>query len=344
MKVSHILQLSQNRAAQHCLLTAESSLTNLVMHQFEKATLRLVCRSRTRTRIALWWCAVGRKMPGSFFKSFFGVLWLLLNDLLDKDRKYVESWGGCHCFNSVQEWFSEFDSSLNFIFLISLLASQGRGLGSQSQSAGDDWWAFHRQQELEGRSDASCVVTAKCSVFPHLKGWSGLRVSFMSVEGSKSCCFMLWVTLWSNKLWGKTTSMNSLLGYRSDHCYLPDFWEFQLHSCGLEKRVMNLHSEKNWVCTLLSPHVQIRSITTSQVAPGEVRWVDGFAMTPPQAELLCRLTFKSCDCSFCSYFLQTPAGWVNLPQQSLCSARVIQPRSRSSLWRFPGRWEVFAVC
>lgn len=37
MKVSHILQLSRNRTAEHCLLTAKSSLTNLVMHQFEKA-------------------------------------------------------------------------------------------------------------------------------------------------------------------------------------------------------------------------------------------------------------------------------------------------------------------
>lgn len=37
MKVSHILQLSLSRAAEHCLLTAKSSLTNLVMHQFEKA-------------------------------------------------------------------------------------------------------------------------------------------------------------------------------------------------------------------------------------------------------------------------------------------------------------------
>lgn len=168
------------------------------------------------------------------------------------------------------------------MFPISLLASQRRGLGSQSQSTGHDWWAFYRQQELERRSDASCVVTAKCSVFPHLKGWGVLRVSFMSVEESKSCYFILWVTLWGNKLWGKTLGMDSLIGCRSDHCYWPDFWEFQLHSCGLEKRVTNLHSEKSWDCTLLSPHVQIRSISTSQVAPGEVRWIDGFAMTPPK--------------------------------------------------------------
>lgn len=34
-------------------------------------------------------------------------------------------------------------------------------------------------------------------------------------------------------------------GYRSGHCYLPDFCEFQLYFCSLVKRVMKLYREKN---------------------------------------------------------------------------------------------------
>lgn len=50
MKVSHILQLSQNRTAED--LTAKSSLTNLWKH-LKKTTLRPVCQSRTRT-LLVW--------------------------------------------------------------------------------------------------------------------------------------------------------------------------------------------------------------------------------------------------------------------------------------------------
>lgn len=220
------------------------------------------------------------------------------------------------------------------MFPISLLASQRRGLGSQSQSTGHDWWAFYRQQELE-RSDALGIVTAKCSVFPHLKGWSVFGVSFMSVEKSKSCYFILRMTPWSNKIWGKTVLVDSLiwmwkwsllftwfLGVSASLLWLREV----SYEAPFRKKPETAHFSHLMYRSGPSPSWQGDShhLTGGSRRSEMNRWV---CHDTPQTELLCRLTFKSCDCSFCSYSPQTPAGWVNFLQQSICSARVIQPRA-----------------